>query len=339
MDRRWTMTHLKPEECLRFFSEVLSILKATHEPERVLSLIVDRIVRMFNCQSCAVIQINPETELLRILTNHNLSHLFVKNFHSTLGTGAIAKMLSTGRTIIIADSESEPQLAQEIKLEHPFRSAICLQISAEHRTLGYLFADSRDPNTFTEHDLGALQSFADLVSITLNKAYLYEKNLRLDPIDSETGLEKYAPFLERLSESISHANEHNESLSLFILDIDNYKQIGGTYGYDASKCILKEVAGIVKRHLRAVDDASRYGFDEIIISRENSTLEDGLAFADNLRKIIESTEFTPQKIHTTVSIGVATFPQHAKTEKDILLVAKEALYEAQRTGRNRVAQA
>ena len=47
------MSHLKPEECLHFFSEVLSILNSTHEPERVLSLIVDRIVRIYGCQTCA----------------------------------------------------------------------------------------------------------------------------------------------------------------------------------------------------------------------------------------------------------------------------------------------
>jgi two-component system, cell cycle response regulator len=333
------MSHLKPEECLNFFSEVLNILKTTHEPERVLSLIVDRIVRIYGCQTCAIIQIDPETEYLRILTNHNLSYLYVKNFRRSLGTGAIAKMLSTGRSLIISDTELAPQLVDEVKLEHPFRSAACLQISAELRTLGYLHADAREPNTFADHDLRILQSFADLASLALNKAYLYEKNLRLDPIDPETGLEKYAPFLERLSASISRADENHENLSLFILDIDNYKHIGGTYGYAASKRLLKEVAGAIKSHLRPMDAASRYGFDEVIVLRENTSLEDSLTFAESMRKNVEQMEFTKQKIHTTVSIGMATFPKNAKAEKDLLLAAKEALYDAQRSGRNSVAHA
>jgi diguanylate cyclase (GGDEF)-like protein len=330
------MSHLKPEDCLSFFSEVLSILKATHEPERVLSLIVDRIVRMYGCQTCAVIIIDPATEYLRVVANHNLSHLYVKEFRCSLGTGAIARMLSTGHPILISDGEQEPQIAREVQLEHPFRSAVCLQIVAEHRTLGYLHADARDSNVFAMHDLRTLQSFADLTSIALNKSYLYEKNLRLDPVDPETGLEKYAPFLERLSTSISRAEANRESLSLCILDIDNYKQIGGTYGYEASKRLLKGIAGVIKSRLRPMDAASRYGFDELIILRENSPLDNGIAFAEELRKMIAETEFAQEKIRTTVSIGVAAFPENAGSEKDLLLAAKEALYHAQHSGRNRV---
>ena len=330
------MSHLKQEECLSFFSEVLSILKASHEPERVVSLIVDRIVYMYGCQTCAVIIIDPATEYLRVFSNHNLSHLYVKEFRRSLGTGAIARMLSTGHPILIVDGEQEPQLASEIKLEHSFRSAVCLQIVAEHRTLGYLHADARDLNVFTVHDLRILQSFADLTSIALNKSYLYEKNLRLDQIDPETDLDKYAPFLERLSTSISRAEANHENLSLFILDIDNYKQIGGTYGYEASKRLLKEIAGVIKTRLRPMDAASRYGFDELIILRENSPLDNGVAFAEELRKMIEETEFTQEKIQTTVSIGVASFPGNAGSERDLLLASKEALYHAQHSGRNRV---
>jgi diguanylate cyclase (GGDEF)-like protein len=186
------------------------------------------------------------------------------------------------------------------------------------------------------HDLRTLQSFADLTSIALNKSYLYEKNLRLDPVDPETGLEKYAPFLERLSTSISRAEANRESLSLCILDIDNYKQIGGTYGYEASKRLLKGIAGVIKSRLRPMDAASRYGFDELIILRENSPLDNGIAFAEELRKMIAETEFAQEKIRTTVSIGVAAFPENAGSEKDLLLAAKEALYHAQHSGRNRV---
>lgn len=331
------MAHLKPEECLHFFSEVLSILNSTHEPERVLSLIVDRIVRIYGCQTCAVIIINPATEYLQVSTNYNLSHRYVKEFRRSLGTGEIAKMLSTGKPILITDGEKESKLTAEVQLEHPFRSVVCLQISAELRTLGYLYADAREPDAFTEHDMRILQSFADLTSITLNKSYLYEKNLRLDKIDHETELEKYAPFLERLSTSISRVEESHESLSLFILDIDNYKQIGGTYGYEASKRVLKEIAGLIKARLRPMDAASRYGFDEVIVLRENASLEAGIAFAEELRKTIEETKFAQQGIRTTVSVGVAAFPKNAISENELLIAVKEALYDAQRNGRNRVA--
>jgi diguanylate cyclase (GGDEF)-like protein len=283
-----------------------------------------------------VVNIDPESEYLRILTNHNLSYQYVKEFRRSLGTSAIARMLSTGHPIYIADANQEPQIASEVQLEHSFRSAVCLQIAAELRTLGYLYVDAREPNTFVAQDLRTLQSFADLISIALNKSYLYEKNLRLDPIDNETGLEKYAPFLERFSTSISLAETNRESLSLLMMDIDNYKQIGGMYGYDASKRLLKEIAEIIKLRLGPMDAAGRYGFDEIIILRGGNSLDKGIIFAEELRKVIEGTEFTQKKIRTTVSIGVAAFSENAGSVKELVIAAKEALYNAQHSGRNRV---
>jgi diguanylate cyclase (GGDEF)-like protein len=330
------MSHLKSEDCLDFFSEVLNILKASHEPERVSALVVDRLVRMYGCQTCAIVLIDTATEYLRIFIDHNLSHQFVKNFKRSLGTGALARMLSSGTPLLLKDGSTDVQTAEEVRLEHPLESAVCLQISAEFRTLGYLHLDAREANAFGESDLRVLQSFADLISLTLNKSYLYEKNLRLDPVDHETDLDKYAPFLERLSAGLSRAETNKEDLSLFMLDIDNYKQIGGTYGYEASKRLLREVAGIVKKHLRPRDAASRYGFDEIIVMREGTPLDEAMRFADELRRAIDETEFTQQKIHSTVSIGVASYSQRAATERELLLAAKEALYEAQRSGRNKI---
>ena len=330
------MSHLKPEECLNFFSELLSILKSSHEPEHIVSIIVDRIVRMYGCQTCAVVIIDPATEYLRVSTNYNISHTYLKEFRRSLGTGVIAHMLSTGQPILVADGDDSPQTANEIQLEHPFLSAVCLQIAAEHRTLGYLHADAKNTNAFSKGDLKTLQSFADLISIALNKSYLYEKNLRLDPVDPETDLEKYAPFLERLNTSLSRADTNRESLALFILDIDNFKQVGGTYGYDSSKRLLKSIASVIKSRLRPMDAASRYGFDEIIILRENTLLDEGVSFAEELRNLIEGMEFTPQNIRTTVSIGVAAFPSNASSEKELIISAKEALYNAQRSGKNKV---
>ncbi len=330
------MAHLRSEECLNFFSEVLRILKSTHEPERVLSLIVDRIVRIYGCQTCAVITIDPESEYLRVNTNHNLSYKFVKEFRRPIGTGVIAKMLSTGKPVCISDAEEERIVADEVGLEHPFRSAACLQIIAELRSLGYLYVDAKNPGVFSAADLQILQSFADLVSITLNKSYLYEKNLRLDPVDPETGLEKYAPFLEKLNANILRAKERKGQVSIFILDVDNFKHIGGTYGYETSKRLLREMADLIKANLSVNDNAGRYGFDEMIIQCENSSREKCTGFAEELRKKIEVADFTEKKIHTTVSIGVATFPENADSDDELLLAAKSALYNARHEGKNRV---
>ena len=141
------MTPTKHEECLNFVSEILSVLKSTHQYQEVLHLIVDRIVRMYRCQTCAVIVVDPATEYLNIALGHGLSHTFAKAFRRKLATGAIGRLLWTGTPILISDSSASPE-AEDVKLEHPFASAVCLQVSANHRSLGYLHVDSVVTNAF-----------------------------------------------------------------------------------------------------------------------------------------------------------------------------------------------
>jgi diguanylate cyclase (GGDEF)-like protein len=330
------MTHLKPEECFAFVSEVLSVLKSTNQYEKVLYLIVDRIVRIYKCQTCAVVVVDPKTEYLSIALSHGLSHTFSKEFRRKLATGATGKLLWTGRPVLIEDSTIDPHLSEDVRLENPFGSAVCIQITADHHTLGYLHVDSAERHAFSAEDLRVLQAFADFAGLALYKAQLFEENLRLDRVDHETELEKYAPFLDRIHSSIERARTLNENFSLMILDVDNFKHIALTYGYDSSRRMLKELAGCVKSRLRVIDSVGRHGIDEFIILRSNTTLEEGNNFAEELRRSVAESLFTDREIKTTVSIGVASFPQGGDSIDSLLKKVKEALYEAQRAGRNRV---
>jgi len=330
------MTHFKPDECLNFVSEVLSVLKSTNQYEKVLHLIVDRIGRIYRCQTCAVVVVDPKTEYLNIALSHGLSHTFSKEFRRKVATGATGKLLWTGKPVLIEDSTIDPRLAEDVKLENPFGSAVCIQITADHHTLGYLHVDSTEKHSFAVEDLRVLQAFADFAGLALYKARLFEENLRLDRVDHETELEKYAPFLDRIHSSIERARTLNESFALMVLDVDNFKHIALTYGYDTSRRMLKELAGSVKSRLRAIDAVGRHGIDEFIVLRSNATLEEGSTFAEELRRSIAESRFTDRKIQTTVSIGVASFPQGGDSLDSVLKKVKEALYEAQRAGRNRV---
>ena len=330
------MTSPKPEECLSFVSEILNVLKSTNQHEQVLHLIVDRIVRMYRCQTCAVVVVDPQTEYLNIALGYGLSHTFSKAFGRKLATGAIGKLLWTGTPILITDSEADPQLAEEVKLENPFGSALCVQITADHRTIGYLHADSKEKHAYSAADVRVLQSFADFAALAINKAQLFETNLRLDRTDHETDLEKYAPFLERIHAGIERSKTLHESFGLMILDVDNFKHIASMYGYDSSRRLLKQIADLIKSRLRNIDAAGRYGFDEFIVLRANSDLLEAVLFADELRGAVERSMFTAREIRTTVSVGVAVYPRHAATIDALLLAVKQALFEAQRSGRNKV---
>jgi diguanylate cyclase (GGDEF)-like protein len=328
------MIQLRHEECLKYFSEVLKILSSTNQHEEVFHYVVDRIVRIYKCQTCAIVVVDPNTEYLHIENGYGISHTFTKEFRRKLATGSIGRLLWTGTPIVITDAAADPKVSNEVQLEHTFGSCLCVPIIIDHRTLGYLYMDHKQPGSLEANDLGTVSCFATLAGLALNKSRMFEENLHLDTIDHETETEKYGHFLERIGTHVERAQKFGEKFALLLLDVDNYKQIALTYGYDTSRLLLKDLAGLVKSHLRGIDGAGRYGFDEIILLRANSTLEEAVSRADELRSLIEYSTFTPKQIKTSVSVGVAAFPENANTVGELLMTVKNALFEAQRSGRN-----
>lgn len=322
------------EKALSYLSEILDTLRSTNQHEHVLHLIVDRLVRIYNCQVCAVVLIDKKSEYLNIENSHGLSWTFCKEFRRKLATGPIGELLWTGRPILVNDSTSP--CGSEVRLEHPFGSCIIVQIAVDQRTLGYLYADTQLAGAFKNEDIPLLQTFANAAGIALHKSQLHYENMHLDKVDHETGLEKYESFVEKVRTSLDRAERFQENFAIALLDIDNFKLLSKTYGYETSRHFLKELGELIGTHLRGIDAAGRYGFDEVIIALARSSLEQAVAFAHELCRAVQDHAFTPHEISTTISIGVACYPDNGKSIDKLLTSAKNALFEAQRSGRNKV---
>jgi len=330
------MNSERAEKSLEFLSEIIGVLKSSHPCERVFHFIVDRLIRIFALKTCAIILIDPATEYLSIENSHGLSWTFCKEFRRRLATGAIGRLIWTGRPILLADAALDPRLAEEIGLENPFGCCGCLQIAVNGRAAGYLYCDAPEPYVLNGDDLPLLQMMADLAGVALNKTRMAEENLRLDRVDHETGLEKYVPFLEKLNVCRERASDENERFGVFLLDVDNFKNILNTYGYETSRVFLRELGAMVKSRLRTVDAAARYGPDEVVLLIDNVSMEEAVRQARDLREAVEKHRFTELGIESTVSIGVAAYPQNGRTNEDLLQTARKAVFEAQRSGRNKV---
>lgn len=322
--------------CLRFLTQVLRTLKATREPGKVYDGVITLIQHVFHCQAAAVLLIDPATEYLKIETSYGISHLFQKSFRKRISTGAIGNLVWGERPIVIRDAALEPELAEQVVLEHPFGSCVCLHMGADHRTVGYLYVAWSEPRDIGGEELALFQACADAAAVAHYKCRLVDENLRMDPVDHETGLEKYSAFQDRLLATMERATRFNEPFALVLGDVDNFKTISHTYGYTASKKLLHELSAIVKQALRTMDAAARFGFDEFVILRAHADPQDAHRFAETLRAAIADARYTTENICTTVSLGVVTYPQNGSNVEELLLTAKKALFEAQRSGRNKV---
>lgn len=146
-------------------------------------------------------------------------------------------------------------------------------------------------------------------------------------------------FIDRLETEIAYARRHQQPLSLVMFDVDFFKRINDTYGHVAGDYVLARLARLAAGAVRAEDVFARYGGEEFGVICRGVGLGNAGVLAERLRTLIMANTFEHegQRLPVTISAGVAAYPEvDAKTSTELIAAADEALYEAKRTGRNRV---
>jgi diguanylate cyclase (GGDEF)-like protein len=154
--------------------------------------------------------------------------------------------------------------------------------------------------------------------------------------DPLTGLFNRRGFAEACSRVIEREAIAGRPVTVMIFDIDHFKSINDRFGHPAGDEILKLFAVVIASNLRLSDLSGRIGGEEFAALLPCS-LEEGVIVADRMRQVFENSNIVCEEgpVDTTVSIGVAGGP--AGTELEVLLAAADtALYQAKRTGRNKV---
>lgn len=165
---------------------------------------------------------------------------------------------------------------------------------------------------------------------------------RISETDGLTGLLNRQRLDKRLNEEINRANRYREPLSLIMFDIDNFKKINDTFGHVVGDKVLQESAVIVKETIRITDLAGRFGGDEFVLILVETKMDVGLQVAERLRAAIEQAKIPLKKNRTvgfTISAGICQYDRRMKSARDFISRADKALYEAKKTGHNRVCKA
>jgi diguanylate cyclase (GGDEF)-like protein len=157
--------------------------------------------------------------------------------------------------------------------------------------------------------------------------------------DPLTGLFNQRIFNDLLEYEIKRSEHHKDSFSLLVIDCDNFKPINDRYGHAFGDIFLQEFARLLAEVKRPEDIFSRYGGDEFTLILPEADVKGALAIA---HKIIHATEdfklmaTDGSYVGVTVSVGIATYPEHAKTHKELFLIADDMMYKAKEEGKNGV---
>ena len=189
---------------------------------------------------------------------------------------------------------------------------------------------------FTDGDVELLTAFADLAALAIENARLYDKARELSMTDALTGLRNYRFFSEQLKVELAQASRTRRPLSIAILDVDNLKVVNDRLGHPAGDALLQEIASIIQSSLRSSDVVARYGGDEFAIILDGIGSEFACTAAKRCLEAIRRLPPVGQQIKVTVSIGIASYPDQAFTDAELLHRADALCYKAKNAGGNRV---
>ncbi|UTJ05148.1 GGDEF domain-containing response regulator [Arcobacter roscoffensis] len=153
--------------------------------------------------------------------------------------------------------------------------------------------------------------------------------------DSLTGLNNRNKFKEIYGKEIRRGFRYKNDLSLIIFDLDFFKNINDTHGHQIGDEVLKDIAQVVLGNVREHDIVVRWGGEEFLILLPETSSEGSLNVAEKIRAAIEDKDFSSKNLRLTASFGIASL-KDGDDENTLLARTDEALYEAKRTGRNKV---
>jgi diguanylate cyclase (GGDEF)-like protein len=150
--------------------------------------------------------------------------------------------------------------------------------------------------------------------------------------------------VERLREELQRAARYSSPVSVFLIDIDNFKKINDTLGHRAGDQVLQYFAGILRDSIRSTDHAGRYGGEEFLVILPETDIDEAAELAERLRHRVELNDCLPDGETrlpgpVTVSLGIASFPRHALDVERLIDTADVAMYLAKSGGRNSVVTA
>ncbi|MFN8412734.1 MAG: diguanylate cyclase [Anaerolineales bacterium] len=184
-----------------------------------------------------------------------------------------------------------------------------------------------------------LQNANNRMQIQMKEIISLQDKLREQAIrDPLTDLYNRRILEEVLDREVAHAQRSGKNFCVAMIDVDNFKLLNDRHGHAAGDMVLRSLAKILEYNTRRGDISCRYGGEEFAVLLPNATMEGALKRAQQWRRAFQMLHqsFNGQELQATLSIGIASYPQHGLTGQEVMEAADKALYVSKRKGKNQV---
>jgi len=289
-------------------------------------------------------QMDEYWEFQQTIRSRNNGSLYQSQLHTSTASNKLASSCD-------ALCQNEPYMAVNLpgKAVCPvledfpqLQSHICVPIKTQEHTYGVLHLASYRPYAFWGSDFSLAFNICKQIAVAAERASLFERIDRLARTDALTELYNKTEFWYRMEIELKRAERYSQPLTLMVLDLDRLKWFNDFYGHVYGDMLLSQISRVIREHSRAHDVAFRFGGDELCLLLPATSSEEARVVAERIREAAARVSVFPNQDVigaeglVTMSIGLASFPDDARTSHDLFLCADAAQYRAKNTGKNRV---
>lgn len=291
--------------------------------------------------SCLWISVDADNQI-HLETSYGLSKDILKKFETTLKPSVLEPFYQQRHPVPIVENpiEFHAEIAIIRSIFQPTHGLL-LPLITPQRCVGMLLVGDKEPvHHYNDIELSALKVFSNFATLALEVTRIANQRLQIEMYDGVTNLFTYNYFQSSLTKELDRSIRFNHPLSLFLIDLDGFRQVNEVYGHKNGDLVLQEVARTLKSSTRTVDYVARYGADEFAIIMPETKKQDAMNLGERLRQKFEKLQFDHLGMPTvelTACIGLASYPEDANKSDLLVGRADRALEQAKQTGQNNFA--
>ena len=321
-------------------------LSALHEVSRrlseasrlgeVLSYVLDGAIGLTGAEAGLVWRLADDGDFF-LAASHNLPAERIGALPPNAPDSISRKILASGRPMRVPDMQAVGKADWPKEVPH-LHALIGIPLRSEGRAYGSLLVLHRAVDHFQPGHERVLEVMAAQAAAAIARAEALEEAQMLAITDALTGLYNSRYFKGRLGDEIERAERYGHEVSLLIVDSDALKQVNDRLGHSAGNELLVGLASTIRESVRSTDLVARYGGDEFVVLQPETGIDAAMSTAERIRNAAYAAS-DMAGVERSVSVGVATYPKAAATAEALFKTADDALYQAKRSGKNKVVAA
>ena len=329
-------------QVLQTLNEVVQAINSSLMPKEILNTIMEMAAELIKAEGWSVLLLNEATNELVFEAASGKAGKKLLGMRLTIGQGVAGWVARYGKSLIVPDVTKDPRFYSGVDKKTKFttKSVLCVPMKSSDRIIGVVEVVNKiGGEPFTQDDFEIFENVVAHLTIALEKATMYRKMEEASQIDDLTQLYNTRYCNQYLDNFLLERKETRGIISLIFLDIDFFKLVDDNFGHLVGSETLKIVGERMSQVVRKNDVIVRYGGDEYIVLLPNTAKKTAVIIAERIRKAICREPFYAfgnKKFNISITSGVATYPDDAKTRDELVGKADRAMYEGKMSGRNKV---